>query len=322
MACYVNYMKNETIPNLSDWFVSAKINEKGRCVVPPALARQCELSYAMDHDLSALRYVKRHIRLNSFGYDGGHFHDAYSTVKKNKAFSHELIHIWLNIWGTTDAYVPMLYEPFYDGNEHAEAMVVPMQDYILDKIIDGERGEPIYSIYAAAANWKHQSHISRGQKIRNWAALELIRSGGKVSVYDFMRANKVTQQYATPGELETKFGEKLIDPMDAKALSVPEDALKSFFDSCLPLIESVALTIDDLHGKISKDNLVLSPRTIDVMFRTLKVTEFHDIMHSGKPRIMNVSHVDLLKKIERNWLLDKYDGAIVQERKKRAVYTP
>jgi hypothetical protein len=310
-----------SIPCLRPWEETAVYDDKGKCVVPSGLGWRCELSYALDRDFSMLKYVMRHIRLNSFGYEKGNFHNAYSTVKKNKAFSHELIHAWLNIWGTTDTYVPMLYEPFYDGNAQAEALVIPMQDLILDKIIDGQPPESNFSLYQSSVDWNHQSKISKGQNSRNSSIVQLIRSGKNIPVYDWIRANKKSQQYPSDSEFETKLGESLIDPMDKDKLSIPTQAVGNFFNACRPLIESVVLTVDQLQNQIGKGDKPLSPRTIDMMLRTLKVREFHDIMHSGQPRAMTVSHVKWLKKIEQDGLLYAYDTKIANARKRPPVYT-
>jgi hypothetical protein len=310
---------NNSIPYLGPYHATAQYNEKGQCVLPSSLVYQCELSYALDHDFSALRYVKRHIRAHGFGHKGGHFHNAYDAVKRDKAFAHEMVHLWLNIWGTTDSYVPLRYKPFYDGNGQAEALVIPMQD-IIARIQNGDRELPNKTAYKRNVDWSHQDAISRYQQSWNDAAIIQQRTGKNIPVYDWLRqcsvtdwkkANNADNLYASEEEMVTDLGERLSDPLNGKELSVPDEASDNFFNACQPLLESLILTIDDVQKTIGKGERPLSSRTIDMMFRTLKVREVYDVMRSGQPRVLGVNGLNRLRRIEEG-LLAQYDAGQIK----------
>lgn len=312
----------KTIPCLRPFFETAVYDEKGRCILPSSLAWECGLYYALDHDFSVLKYTKRLIRNHGFGFEGGTFHNAYRKVKEEQSFSHEMIHAWLDIWGTTDSYVPMLYTPHYNGNSQAESLVTAMQEMVIDGFKYSKYPElDSLKYFLMVDNEARNYQISTGQKYRNDAIAMIMMSGRSIDVYDWLRANKIPEKGMDIPSPKTRLGEEPVSPHDGNTLSIPRNAIENFFNACQPIIESLVLTINDLHAKIGGGNKPLKPRTIDMMFRTLKMREFHNMMHSGKAKVMSVSHLKWLEKIENNNLLDDYDAKI-KTQYKTPVYAP
>ena len=306
MSLRDSFSGKPTIPYLRPWQETAVYDEEGRCVLPSRLAWEGELSYARDKDLSLLRYVKRHIRVHGFGHPGGYFHNAYSTVKEQQRFSHEMIHLWLGIWGTMDSYVSMPYQPFYDGNTRAEATVTAMQD-IVDELQVAVFDQAEKDSYIAAATWRGQEKIVRHQAMRNKYIISMAKRGVVMPVYDAMRREKRDFPMHLKGKRVTALGEAYVDPLDQEALSIKDEQAAAFFDACLPCLESLQMTIDGLQVRIGQGNKPLSSRTVDMMFRTLKVREFYDVMHSGEPRVMTITNEWMLRRVEQGGILKKYD---------------
>jgi hypothetical protein len=204
------------------------------------------------------------------------------------------------------SFVPSQYSPHYDGNAHAEALVISMQK-LVKQVMRGERDIYNKAVYTSDVQWSHQDVIAAYQQKWNQSAIVMQRESKNMPVYDFMRMasarawmneRSVSAIYPYEHELVTPLGEKLLNPKSPE-LEILKEVADSFYDACQPLIESLRLTVQAVQEEMRPDGRPLFQRTIDLMLRTLKVREQYQIMHTGEPRVFTVSHISWLKKCER-----------------------
>lgn len=79
----------------------------------------CEREYAIEHDLTAGEYVKKHIRNWNFSYGFDHLYDY--------RFQHEFCHVLLGLAFLKMGRNPTQFDFGYDGNYQAEALVIAME---------------------------------------------------------------------------------------------------------------------------------------------------------------------------------------------------
>lgn len=122
---------------LDDYFseTAGKTGPEDRPYYNNLLALQCELSYAIDRDLTAEQFVQKHIQ-------NWNFDQRFDWVQETR-FEHEFAHMLLGLCFPIIGCNPFPFEFGYNGNNMSEVFVVSIEHYMKrpKKIKDGFGGD-------------------------------------------------------------------------------------------------------------------------------------------------------------------------------------
>lgn len=257
----------------------------------------CEREYAIDHDLSAAQYVKRHIRNWNFSQNFDHLFD--------NRFHHEFCHILLGLAFLKMGRNPTPFDFGYDGNNQAEALVIAMEkpfDNMLDDFMDGG-----HFTGGGFINFSEDDYVARVKELysrvfgdtnaHQIAALLDAETSHKLhgltSVFEARRRLSFDDDKTTSEEMSLYcvqndfYGDGQSNTNGEKvrpALPLPDDVVREIYRTVVPVIQAIIRAFEQDNAIRSLDFFFKANEIMNAM-KTLYVSDLWYVMNNPDTEI-------------------------------------